>query len=347
MDLSTKYMGITLKNPIIVGASNLVQDVKNLKKLEQVGASAIVYKSLFEEQIQLESLEMQNDLESYENWDPEHATLFPDLEHAGPAEFLMHLKEAREVLNIPLFASLNAVYEASWIDYAKKISETGVAGIELNFYHHENDFDKTSEQIENEQLHILKKVKEVVNIPVSVKLSPYYTNTLRMVKQLDRAGADAFIMFNRLFQPDIDIEKEEHHFPYNFSSRNDNGLALRYAGLLHSKIRGSICSNTGIHSGSDVIKMLLAGADAVQVVSTIYRKGISHIATMLGALEEWMIENGYESLSDFKGKLSSKKTQHDLFTYKRAQYVDILLKSENFNKYHPKSEGELTREEQW
>ena len=347
IDLSTKYMGITLKNPIIVGASNLVQDVKNLKKLEQVGASAIVYKSLFEEQIQLESLEMQHDLESYENWDPEHATLFPDLEHAGPAEFLVHLKEAREAVQIPLFASLNAVYEASWIDYAKKISETGVAGIELNFYHHENDFDKTPDQIEKEQLHILKKVKEVVDIPVSVKLSPYYTNSLRMVKQFDRAGADAFILFNRLFQPDIDIENEEHHFPYNFSSRNDNRLALRYAGLLYNNVRGSICSNTGIHSGSDVIKMLLAGADAVQVVSTIYRKGISHIATMLGALEEWMIEKGYEKLSDFQGNLSSKKMQHDLFTYKRAQYVDILLKSEKFNKYHPKSEGELNREEQW
>ena len=347
IDLTTKYMGLTLKNPIIIGASNLVQDVKNLKKLEEVGASAIVYKSLFEEQIQLESFEMQQDLESYSDWDPEHATLFPDLEHAGPAEFLLHLQEARDTVNIPLIASLNAVYESSWIEYAKRISETGVSALELNFYHHNNVFDKTAAQIENEQLQILKKVKEVVKIPVSVKLSPYYTNTLKMVKQFDRAGAEAFVMFNRLFQPDIDIESEEHHFPYNFSNRNDNRLALRYAGLLYQKVRGSICSNTGIHSGSDLIKMLLAGADTVQVVSTLYRKGIMHIATMLGALEEWMEDKGYKNIKEFKGKLSAKNTKHDLFAYKRAQYVDILLKSENFNKYHPKNEQEMKWEDRW
>ena len=260
---------------------------------------------------------------------------------------MLHLQEARDTVNIPLIASLNAVYESSWIEYAKRISETGVSALELNFYHHNNVFDKTAAQIENEQLQILKKVKEVVKIPVSVKLSPYYTNTLKMVKQFDRAGAEAFVMFNRLFQPDIDIESEEHHFPYNFSNRNDNRLALRYAGLLYQKVRGSICSNTGIHSGSDLIKMLLAGADTVQVVSTLYRKGIMHIATMLGALEEWMKDKGYKNIKEFKGKLSAKNTKHDLFAYKRAQYVDILLKSENFNKYHPKNEQEIKWEERW
>ncbi|MEM1134779.1 MAG: dihydroorotate dehydrogenase-like protein [Bacteroidota bacterium] len=347
IDLSTKYMGIKLKNPIIIGASNLVQEAKNLKKLEEIGASAIIYKSLFEEQIQLESLEMQQDMEAYKDWDPEHATLFPDLEHAGPAEYLLNLREAIETVKIPIIASLNAVYENSWLEYAKKIGETGAAGLELNFYHHNNDFDKVPNQIEQEQLQILKKIKETINIPVSVKLSPYYTNTLRMVKQFDRAGADAFILFNRLFQPDIDIEKEEHHFPYNFSSRNDNRLALRYAGLLYKKVKGSVCSNTGIHSGSDMIKMLLAGADTVQIVSTLYRKGITHIATMLSSMEEWMIDKGYDKLDDFRGKLSNKNMQHDLHAYKRAQYVDILLKSENFNKYHPKDEEEMNWEDRW
>ncbi|MBX2843480.1 MAG: dihydroorotate dehydrogenase-like protein [Flammeovirgaceae bacterium] len=345
-NLKTKYMGISLKNPVIVGASNLVQDVKNLQKIEEAGAAAIIYKSLFEEQIQLESLEMQNQLDTYQDWDPEHATLFPDLEHAGPAEYIMHLKDARAAVKIPLIASINAVYEDSWVEYAKKLEATGVNGLELNFYANNTDFLKAEKDIEAEQVNILKKVKAAVKIPVSVKLSPFYTNTLKHIVKLDRNGASAFILFNRLFQPDIDIQKEEHHFPYNFSSQNDNRLAIRYAGLLYGHIGGSICSNTGIHTGEDAIKTLLAGADTVQVVSALYKKGIGYLSTIIADIEKWMNTKGYKSIKDFQGKLSAKNDPSP-FTYKRAQYVDILMKSENFETFHPKGNKEISWEDRW
>jgi dihydroorotate dehydrogenase (fumarate) len=339
VDLKTKYCGLTLKNPIVVGASNLVTEIDNLKKLEKAGAAAIVYKSLFEEQIQLESLEMEHADEAYSNWDAEHDSFFPKLKHGGPAEHLLRLRQARNALTIPLIGSLNCVYHDTWVEYAQKMAETGIDALELNFYTSEIDFDSDGAAVVNNQLAVLKDVKKAIRIPVIVKLSPFYTNPLSVISKMDKAGASGVVLFNRLFQPDIDVEKEIHHFPYNFSSDNDNRLALRYAGLLYSKIDASIISNTGIFSGQDVVKMILAGADAVQIVSTIYKRGINYIESMLIEIEKWMDKKNYTSLADFKGKLS-KENMIDPFAYKRAQYVDILMKSEIFMQYHPKR-GEL------
>ncbi len=339
VDLKTKYCGLTLKNPIVVGASNLVTDVDNLVKLEKAGAAAIVYKSLFEEQIQLESLEMEQSFEAHSNWDAEHDSFFPALKHGGPAEHLLRLRQARNAISIPLIGSLNCVYQDTWLEYAQKMAETGIDALELNFYASEIDFESDGAGIVNSQIEILREVHKAIRIPVIVKLSPYYTNTLSVISKMDKAGASGFVLFNRLFQPDIDIDKETHHYPYNFSSENDSRLALRYAGLLHQKIDASIISNTGIFSGHDVIKMLLAGADAVQVVSTIYKRGINYIESMLIDMEKWMEKKKYGSIADFKGKLS-KENMIDPFAYKRAQYVDILMRSEVFMQYHPKR-GEL------
>lgn len=335
-ELKTKYMGIELKNPIIVGASNLVQDTQNLKKMEEAGAAAIVYKSLFEEQIQLESLHMEQDLGSFNDLDSERGSIFPEMEHAGPAEHLMNLKKAKQQVNIPIIASLNAVYEDTWLDYAVKMANTGVEALELNFYANAIDPSKSAKEVEQEQIKVLKEIKAAVSIPVSVKLSPYYSNTLNLVKQMDKVGVDGFVMFNRLFQPDIDIEKEEHQLPYNFSSSNDNRIALRYAGLLHGTIKGDICSNTGILTGEDAIKMLLAGADVVQIVSALYKKGISYVGKVLEEMQEWMERKGYNSVEDFRGKLSKEKLKNP-FTYKRAQYVDILMHSDEIFPYNPVS----------
>jgi len=182
-------------------------------------------------------------------------------------------------------------------------------------------------------------------IPLFVKLSPFYSNPLNLISQMDRVGADGFVLFNRLFQPDIDLDTETHHFPYNFSSDSDNRLALRYAGLLHGKIKAGVIANTGIFSGKDVVKMILAGATAVQVVSTVYKKGIHHIEAMHEEMKSWMKKKGYKSLEDFRGKLS-RENMSDPFAYKRAQYVDILMKSEMFLQYHPKR-GELPTNEDY
>jgi dihydroorotate dehydrogenase (fumarate) len=327
-------MGIELKNPIMVGASNLVLDEHNLKRIEEAGAAAVVYKSLFEEQVQLENLALSEALDEYSERHAEMTTLFPDIEHAGPKEFLMNLRNARKVLTIPLFASLNAVYKETWVEYAAQLAETGVDGLELNFYSVPQDFNKSEASIIDEQIAIVKEVKKSVSIPVAVKLSPFYTNPLYLIKKLDEVGANGMVIFNRLFQPDIDIDLEENYFPYNLSHQQDSRIALRFAGLLYGNINASICSNTGILTGEDVITMILAGADCVQVVSTLYKNQIDYISTMLTDIQEWMHEKQYQKLDDFRGKLSRKRIK-DPFAYKRAQYVDILLKSEEIFKRYP------------
>src|ERR1039457_6702233 len=293
-DLTTKYMGLKLKNPIIVGASNLVKDQAVVKKIEEAGAAAIVYKTLFEEQIELERLQLSEELNQYNDRHAEMISLFPDVEHAGPAEHLMNLRKMVENVNIPVIASLNCTFKDTWVEYAKAIEQTGVSALELNFYAVPGDFKKEEKAIINDQLDIVNSVKANLKIPVAVKLSPFYTNVLNVIQVMYYEGVDGFVLFNRLFQPDIDIETEKHHFPYNLSNEEDNRLALRFAGLLYKEIRGSICSNTGIFDGKDVIKMLLAGGDCVQVVSTIYQHGTEQLTRMLKEIEEWMDNKNYK-----------------------------------------------------
>ncbi len=334
MDLSTTYMGIRLKNPIVIGASNLVLDLEMAKKLEEAGAAAIVYKSLFEEQLHLEAAELDEELHEYDERHAEMTSLFPHVEHSGPRAHLMALKKLKETVSIPVIASLNCLYDVSWVDYAKNLEQTGIDGIELNFYSTISDVDKSSGHIEDDRIEILKKVKNAVKIPVSVKLSPFYTNMMNVVYRMDKNGADAFVLFNRLFQPEIDIDDEDLKLPFNLSHKGDNRLSLRFAGLLSGNVNGSICSNTGIMDGDDLVTMLLAGADTVQVVSTIYKNGVIQINRMLEDLSAWMKKKGYEKIDDFKGKLS-KKNVKDPHAYKRAQYVDYLMKSKEYLKKYP------------
>lgn len=326
-------MGIELKNPIIVGASNLVTNVNMAQKLEEAGAAAIVFKSLFEEQIHLEAAELDDDLHEFDERNAEMTSLFPQVEHSGPKAHLIALKKVVDAVSIPVFASLNCLYDVSWVEYAKYLEETGVAGIELNFYHTISEEQKSSAEIEHEQVEALNKVKTALSIPVSVKLSPYYSNTLNVIREFDEVGADAFILFNRLFQPDIDTENEELKMPYNLSSKNDNRIALRYTGLVSGTVKGSLCANNGIHDTEDLISVLLAGADAAQIVSTIYKNGLVQITTMLEDLAVWMKNKGYNNLSEFKGKLS-KNNLKEPFAYKRAQYVDYLMKSKEIIKQY-------------
>jgi len=334
MDLSTTYLGLELKTPIIVGAGNLVTDISMLQKLEDAGAAAIVYKSLFEEQIQLENLEMEQDMTDYDHRHAEMTSLFPsDLYESGPEEFLMHFEDARKALSIPLIASLNCIDFDTWFEYAQKLEAAGADALELNFYNNPKDFEIDGRSILNEELDIIEGVKKVVKIPVSVKLSPFYTNPLYTFKEMDFKGVDGFVLFNRLFQPDINIQTEELHFPYNLSMENDSRLPLRYTGLLYDNINADICSNRGIFTGGDVVKMILAGANAVQIVSTLYKHGPQQITKMLEDIEIWMANKMYDNLDDFRGHLS-KKNIDDPFAYRRAQYVDILMKSaEIFKKY--------------
>jgi dihydroorotate dehydrogenase (fumarate) len=327
-------MGIPLKNPLILGASNMVNDIEQIKKAEEAGVAAVVYKSLFEEQIQLESLQFDEEIHEYDFRSAEMEKIFPEIEHAGPKEHLLAVKKLRDAISIPLIASVNAIYSPTWVEYAKLLEETGIDGLEINFYRVPVSPEADAKMIEDHQINVLKEIKSAVKIPVSVKLSTFYTNPLNFIKKLDKAGADAITVFNRFFQPEINVESEDFFFPWEVTKPGDYQVTLRYVGLIYDKIKASVIANRGIKTSDDMIKALLAGADAVQMVSAFYEHGIDHATTVLAELQKWMDDKGYESLDDFRGKLSKSKLT-DQFAYKRAQYIDILKNSDEILKSYP------------
>ncbi len=326
-DLSVSYMGLQLKNPVIAGASDLTANMDKIKQLADAGVGALVTKSLFEEEVQLERYKFEEDLEKHNERYAEMVTLFPKLEFAGPKEHLMWVRKTKEAVDIPVIASLNAVNHDTWISYAKQLEETGADALECNFYAIPEEMDKTGAEIEKEQVALVAEIKKEVKIPVSVKLSPTYANVLNVIAQMDQTGADAFVLFNRQFEPDMNIEKEDHTFPFNFSHSTDYRLPLRYVGLLHASIDADICGNSGIQCGESLVKMILAGAQTVQTVTAQYRGGMDSVQKMLKTLEDWMDQKGYADLEAFRGKLS-KKNSNDPWAYTRSQYAKLLLQPE-------------------
>jgi dihydroorotate dehydrogenase (fumarate) len=333
-NLSTNYMGIPLKNPVVLGASNFISDIDQIKKAEEAGISAVVYKTLFEEQIQLESLQLEEELHEYDYRNAEMENIFPRIEHAGPTEHLTNLRKLKESISIPVFASLNALYNSTWVEYAQLLEQTGIDGLEVNFYRVPFSGEDSAEMIESSQIKVLKEIRKAVKIPVSVKLSQFYTNSIHFFERLDKAGADGLVFFNRFFQPEIDIEKEKFYFPWELTQRGDYKVTLRFLGLLNNRVRASLIANRGIKTGEDIIKMVLAGADAVQMVSAFYENSFDYAKVMIKEVEEWMDKRGYSTLGDFKGKLS-KGNMKDEFIYGRAQYVDILKNADEILKLYP------------
>lgn len=328
-NLQASYMGIPLKNPFVAGACSMTAHMDSIRRIADAGAGAIVIQSLFEEQIQLQALRLQEELTVSDNLDAEIQDLFPDVEHSGPDEHLMWTRRAKEAVTIPVIGSLNCLTPSMWADWALKLQETGVDGLELNFFAIPNDMKQSAADIEAEQIETLKMVLAKVKIPVSVKLSPFYTSPLDIIRKMDDVGVQGLVLFNRLFHPSFNIEKETGQYPFNLSTSNDHRLSLRFAGLLHGNVKASICASNGIHTGEDAIEVLLAGADVFQAVSTLYRNRISVIGTILDEISAWMDRKGYETLDDFRGKLSVAKTS-DKWTYRRAQYVKMLLKADDY-----------------
>ena len=332
-DLRAKYMGIDLKNPLIAGASSLTSNMASIKTIEDEGAAALVISSLFEETIQLQSYKMEQDMSYFDNLGAEIGNIFPDIEHAGPEEHLMWVRKAKEAVDIPVIASLNCTNTQSWADWSLKLEETGVDGLELNFFAVPTDISDTGESIVAGQLEALKAIKAKVKIPISVKLSPFYTSPLNVVKQMDDAGVSGFVLFNRLWHPEVDTDKEKMNFPFHLSSPADHGVPLRYVGMLSGLVNGSLCASNGIHSGADAVQLILAGADVFQAVSTLFLNGVAYIGTVLKDIETWMDRKGYGSLDEIRGKLNYENSS-DKWTFKRAQYVRHLL---NSNKYIQRS----------
>ncbi|MDA3834024.1 MAG: tRNA-dihydrouridine synthase, partial [Spirochaetales bacterium] len=279
-------------------------------------------------QIQLERYQMDQGLTEYNELHAEMITTHPEIDHAGPDEHLVNIRKVKESLSIPVIASLNAINKDKWIQYAKLLADTGVDGIELNFYKTPLDFSKKGEEIEQEQVNIVKEIKKNVSIPVSVKLSSDYSNILYFINELDKAGADAFVLFNSFFQPDIDIDDQKHIKSFTLSNEGDYRQSLRYAGILAGNVKADICSSHGIFTGEDIIKLILAGSTSVQAVSTFYKNGLKQIGSMLNEITAWMESKDYDSLDDFRGKLSKDSLSSNPFVYKRAQYVDLLINSE-------------------
>ncbi len=321
-EMNTSFMGIEISNPFIVGASTLTSDMNTLKNIEKRGAGAVVIRSLFEEQIEQDTARLESELTKYDDLYAEQADMMPTLVHGGPAAHLYWVKRAVKEIGIPVIASLNAVHPATWIEYSKALSDTDVAGIELNMYSTPTDPSLGGARIESSQIKLLKDIRKEISIPISVKLSYFYTNPLNYIKKAD-PSVDGFVLFNRFMQPTINTMTMETEYGNIHSDPMDNRIPLRYTGLLYGKIGSDICASGGIHSGEDAAKIILAGASAVQTVSALYAKGIGHLETMKRDLNDWMDAKGFARISDIKGKLSAKNLA-DPDAYSRSQYIKML-----------------------
>ena len=325
MDLSTKYLGLKLRTPLVPAASPLSEELDTLKQMEDAGASAIVLYSLFEEQLRQDSADLDRHLEHGTYSFAEALTYFPQPEEfrLGPEEYLKHVAKAKQALRIPVIASLNGSSAGGWTEYAKGIQQAGADAIELNIYHIPTDMEVTSAQIEQTYLDIAKAVKSAVSIPVAIKLSPFFTNFANMAKRLDQTGVDGLVLFNRFYQPDIDLEALDVRPNILLSTPMAMRVPLRWIALLYGRLRPSLAATSGIHRATDALKMLMAGADVTMLCSTLIRHGARQIGVVERDLVAWMEEHEYESVTQLKGSLSQKNCA-DPSAFERAQYMKAI-----------------------
>lgn len=325
MKLETTLMGLSLKNPFIIGANPWTGKINKLKELEAAGASAVVLPSLFEEKIYLEKFKHQEFLHEFNDLHAEMITQHPETKYAGANIYLHFIKQAKAALEIPVFASLNALTPDTWIQFAKKIEEAGADGLELNLYHTAKDPNRSSQNIEQEQLQIIQQLRNEIQIPISIKLSPFYTNTLHFIKRLEEIGVNGYVLYNRFFEEEIDIERELLTFPLRLSKGTEYTHAMKTIGLLYGTVKGDLIANSGLHTSESMIQVLLAGASAVQIVSLVHLQSPSVLKTLIEEVTHWMDQKGYGSLEAFRGSLS-KKNQQDPYAFERDQYIDLLFK---------------------
>jgi len=325
MKLETTYMGLKLKNPLVPSASPLSKEISNIKHMEDVGASAIVLESLFEEQISHESEELDHFLAQGTESYAEALSYFPDAEvyDFGPEEYLSHIQKCKDAVDIPIIASLNGVSNGGWIDYAKKMQDAGADALEMNTYYIATDPSKSSQEIEDNYIDVLKAVKSAVNIPVAMKISPYFTSLGSMAKRFDEAKADALVLFNRFYQPDIDLDNLEVVPNLILSTSESMRLPMRWIAILKGHVNASLAGTSGIHTAKDVLKMVMAGADITMLCAVLLKHGISEIQNILTDVEKWMEENEYESIEQMKGSMSFKSVAEPA-AYARANYMKVL-----------------------
>jgi len=320
MNLTTQYAGLTLRNPIIVGSSGLNSSVSNIKEFEEKGAGAVVLKSIFEEEITLEYEHILNEAEKSGMSDSNLDYFDYKIKDENLQKYLDLIKAAKDSVFIPIIASINASSSYEWIYYAKRFEEAGADAIELNMFVLPTELSKTCEQNRKYYFDVVKKIKKQVSIPVILKISPYFSNLAATIQELSETGIDAMVLFNRFFSPDIDIDSMKLLSKDVFTHPSDNLLSLRWLALMSGRISCDLAASTGVHDGEAVIKQLLSGASAVQMVSAIYQNGAEHIQAVLDDLERWMEKKGFETINDFKGKMNQSKIENPAI-YERMQFM--------------------------
>lgn len=325
MDLSTSYLGLHLKNPLVPSASPLTRTVDSMKRLEDAGAAAVVMHSVFEEQITHEAAELDHYLTSGTESFAEALSYLPEASEyfLGPEEYVSQLAKAKTSLSIPVIASLNGVSTGGWIKYAKKFEEAGADAIELNVYYIAADSRMSGADVEQRYIDVLKAVKSTVKIPVAIKLSPFFSSMSNMATRLDQAGADGLVLFNRFYQPDVDIEALEVVPNVQLSSSRSIRLPLRWIGILFGRVKASLAATSGVHTAQDAIKLIMAGADVTMLCSSLLHNGTQHLTEVLTGLDRWMQEHEYVSVQQMRGSMSQKSVA-DPTAFERANYMKAL-----------------------
>lgn len=325
MDITTDYLGLKLSSPIVPSAGPLSQDLGNIKAMEDAGAGAFVFHSIFEEQIENEELEFYHHTTQHTESHAEALSYFPPVKNfmVGPEEYLENIRKAKEAVSIPVIASINGKSLGGWINYSKKIEEAGADALELNIYRFAADINKSGAEVEKSYFEIVKEVRKSVNIPIAVKLGPFFSSIAWMASQLDEAGANGLVLFNRFYQPDIDLENLEVVPNILLSTPVDLRLPLRWIAILYNRVNADLAATGGIYSEKDVIKMIMAGAKVTQMLSCLLKFGISHIADLITQMIYWMEVNEYESLEQMRGSMSYMNVA-DPAQYERANYMKVL-----------------------
>jgi dihydroorotate dehydrogenase (fumarate) len=325
MKMQTTYMGLNLNSPIVVSACTLSEQTDNIVKMEDYGAGAVVMFSLFEEQIRKEELKFKKVISGTSNSFPEALDYFPEADdyNIGIDDYLENIRIAKGKVNIPVIGSLNGITTEGWIDYSKLIEQAGADGIEVNIFFIPGDIAMSSSEVEHRYLNIIDAIKQAVNIPVAVKLNPYFSATGNMSLRMKKAGADALVLFNRFYQPDFDINELVIKTDLHYSEASEIRLPLLWIALLYGKVNLSLAATTGVQSAVEVIKYILAGADVVMTASSLYKNGIPYLKTMNKELQDWMHMMGFDNIHAFKGSMSQQNIS-DPTAFERANYIKIL-----------------------
>ncbi len=325
IDLSTTYLGLKLKNPLVPSSSPLMQHIDNIKRMQDAGAGAVVLHSLFEEQIVQESLELDRMLDQGTYSFAEALTTFPEMQtyNMGPEGYLKHIQKVKQAVSIPVIGSLNGISTGHWIDYAKKIQDAGADALELNMYYLAADATKSSVEIEKMQLDLAKAIKANLRIPIAVKLGSSYTAFACFAQDLAQAGANGLVMFNRFYQPDLDLENLEVVSNLDLSTSAELRQRLRWVAILYGRMNADMAITGGVHTAEDVLKSMMGGAKVAMTTSALLHNGIDHLRVILADLVEWMDKHEYESIKQMQGSMSQKSVAYPA-AFERAKYIKVF-----------------------